>query len=318
MAETVLKNDIPVYSEKYDVHGFVRDYGVVTKLYFTYGGKQIEMGINNNPLKEVTFGELGRDIIESYISNLSANSDGRKLQLHYWYIGEHKYGDGNRYRIAHGIVTGHKKLMDSIDMHSSEVKAVHVDEAEEELVITTRNSVYHCPLSYCDFEKQDKFSDIIPDYGSLKEKYQNTIEYPSIEPGKVLLVLSNFCEYYFHSLYYVPAGSKSQRRMKYVGCPHVGTFQDSFLIGTKDQSVDLRYFPHFQNVEFYMLRTGGCPFFIENIGDVVLYASTNVGTIRLEPGDRKEVAEENAEEETPMLPNGDLYPAGVIDLGKKQ
>ena len=97
----------------------------------------------------------------------------------------------------------------------------------------------------------------------------------------------------------------------------MGTFQDSFLIGTKDQSVDLRYFPHFQNVEFYMLRTGGCPFFIENIGDVVLYASTNVGTIRLEPGDRKEVAEENAEEETPMLPNGDLYPAGVIDLGKR-
>lgn len=94
MAETVLENDIPVYSEKYDVHGFVRDYGVVTKLYFTYGGKQIEMGINNNPLKEVTFGELGRDIIESYISNLSANSDGRKLQLHYWYIVKRRIAGG--------------------------------------------------------------------------------------------------------------------------------------------------------------------------------------------------------------------------------
>ena len=66
------------------------------------------------------------------------------------------------------------------------------------------------------------------------------------------------------------------------------------------------------------MRTGGHPLFIENIGDVVLYASTNVGTIRLEPGDRKEVAEENVEEKKPILPDGDLYPAGVINLGKGQ
>lgn len=318
MADTMIRNEIPVYSEKYGVHGVIRDFGVVTKLYFSYDDKKIEMGINKNPLKDIAFEDLGRDIIESYIMNLVSNSDGRKLQLHYWHIDEHEYGDGNTYRIAHGIVTGHKRIPDAIDMHSSEVRAVHVDEAAEELVVTTRNSVYHCPLSYCDFEKQDEFSDIVPEYERIKERYQNAIDYPTIDPGNVLLVLSNFSEYYFHSLYYVPLDSETSEPLEYIGWPHVGTFQDSFLVGTKDQSIDLRYFPHFQNIEFYVLRTGGHPLFIENIGDVVLYASTNVGTIRLEPGDRKEVAEENVEEKKPILPDGDLYPAGVINLGKGQ
>ncbi|MBE5858514.1 MAG: hypothetical protein E7301_00085 [Butyrivibrio sp.] len=313
MAGTMLRKEIPVCSEKYDIHGVIKDYGFVTKLFFTHNGKEIEMGIHRNPMKGATFEELGRDIIESYISNLASNSDGRKLQLHYWYIGEHKYEDGNEYRIAHGIVTGHKKLADAIDMHSSEVKAIHVDEDEGEMVVTTRNSVYHCPLSYCRFKKQDEYPDIIPDYEKLKEKYQGTIEYPSIEPGKVLLVLANFSDYYFHSLFYVPKDSESGERMEYTGWPHVGTFQDSYLISTEDHSVDLRYFPHFQNIEFYSEDTDGCPFFIENIGDTVIYARTHAGNIRLAPGDRKEVIEENAEKDSPVLPDGDLYPAGVVD-----
>ena len=36
-------------------------------------------------------------------------------------------------------------------------------------------------------------------------------------------------------------------------------------------------------------------------------------TIKLNPGERKEVTKENAEAETPSLPNGDLYPAGIIE-----
>ena len=36
MAESLLEKEIDVYSEKYDVHGVVRDYGMVTKLFFTY------------------------------------------------------------------------------------------------------------------------------------------------------------------------------------------------------------------------------------------------------------------------------------------
>ena len=39
----------------------------------------------------------------------------------------------------------------------------------------------------------------------------------------------------------------------------------------------------------------------------------HLGTIKLNPGERKEVRKENAEAETPSLPNGDLYPAGIVE-----
>ncbi len=308
----MLREEIEVYSEKYDVHGVVRDYGVVTKLFFTYEDKEIVMGIQRNVLTGEKYEDIGKGIMESYITNLAAHEDGRKLQLHNWYIGEHEI-HGEMFRLGHGIVTGHKRISDASDMHTSAVEAIHIDEDKGELVLTTRNSVYHCPLEYCRFKKQDEYPDIIPDYEKIKKKYMDKIDYPSIEPGKVLLVLANFCDYYFHSLYYVPKDSKDGKKLEFSGWPHVGTFQDSYLINTEGFKVDLRYFPHYQNIEFYSEDTAGCPWFIENIGDAVLYAGTSVGTIKLEPGERKEVAAENAESDTPILPGGDLYPAGIIE-----
>ncbi len=312
MAESMLKEEIKVYSGKYDIHGVVRDYGVVTKLFFMYEGREIVMGIKRNPLLGERFEDIGRDLIESYVSNLSSHAEGRKLKLHYWHIDEREY-EGGVQRIGHGVVTGHKRLPDSVDMHTSAIQAIHVGEEEGELVLATMNSVYHCPLEYCRFKKQDEHPDIIPDYERLKEKYKDAIEYPSIERGKVLLVLSNFCEYYFHSLYYVPTDSEDGKPLEYSGWPHIGTFQDSYVINTEDYEIDLRYFPHYQNIEFYSECTQECPLYIENIGDVAIYARTHAGTIKLEPGDRKEVAEENAEAERPVLPSGDLYPAGIIE-----
>ncbi len=313
MTTILLRDEIEVFSEKHDVRGTVRDYGVVTKLFFTYEGKEIVMAIQRNILNDERYEDLGRNIIESYIENLASHEEGRKLQLHYWYVGEHEI-NGKMYRMGHGNVTGHKRLEDSIDMHTSAVEAIHIDEETDELVLTTRNSVYYCPLAYCNFEKQDQYPDILPDYEALKEKYQGTIEYPSIEPGKVLLVLSNFSSYYFHSLYYVPQDSEDGKKLEYSGYPHIGSFQDSFLISTSDYKIDLRYFPHYQkNIRFYAEDTNGCPLFIENIGDVVIFAQTSVGAIRLEPGDRKEVTEENAEDDTLPLPDGDLYPAAIIE-----
>ena len=313
MAESMLREEVEVYSEKYDIHGTVRDYGVVTKLFFTYEGKEIEMGIDRNAkFFGKSYEDVGRSIIDSYVTNLVSHVEGKKLQLHYWYVDEYEK-DGETIRMGHGIVTGHKKLPDALDMHTSAVQGIHIEEDADEMILTTRNSVYHCPLAYCRFKKQDEYPDIIPKYERLKEKYKDSIDYPSIEPGKVLLVLANFCDYYFHSLYYVPKDSENGKCLEFSGWPHVGTFQDSYLINTEDYRIDLRYFPHYQNIEFYSEDTDGCPWYIENIGDVVIFARTSAGTIKLEPGDRKEVTEKNAEDETPILPGGDLYPAGIIE-----
>ena len=112
MAESMLREEVEVYSEKYDVHGVVRDYGMVTKLFFAYGGKDIVMGVHRNILKGEKYEDLGRNIIDSYVTNLASHEEGKKLQLHYWYIGEHEIG-GEMLRIGHGIVTGHKRLSDA-------------------------------------------------------------------------------------------------------------------------------------------------------------------------------------------------------------
>ena len=85
IGESLLQEEIEIYSEKYDVHGAIRDYGFVTKLFFDYEGKKIEMGIHRNPLKREGWGEIGITTIESYIQNLTSHKKERKLQLHYWY-----------------------------------------------------------------------------------------------------------------------------------------------------------------------------------------------------------------------------------------
>lgn len=309
MAESLLREEVNVYSEKYDVHGVVRDYGVVTKLFFSYEGRDMVIGITRNIFKGETFEDVGRNTIESYIANLSAHEEGRKLRLHYWYIEEREH-KGQIYRIGHGIVTGHNRLMDSTDIHTSPIQGISINEDEGELEMITLNSVYHCPLSYCSFRRQDEYPNLIPEYEKLKEKYKDTKDEPSIEPGKVLLVLSNFDEYYFHSLYYVPEDSETGECIEYRAWPHIGSFQDSYLISAENTS--LKYFPHFLNIQIYQMITNGCPLYIENVGDTVLYAKTPAGLIRLNPGDRKEVSEENAEKEKPFLPGGDLYPAGII------
>ena len=302
------RQEITVYSEKYDIHGTILDYGVVTKLVFNFDGKDIEIGIHKNPLMNTDYAEMGQQIIESYIENL--NSKDRKVMLHNWYIEDHLSQRNGRYALAHGIVTGHSRLPDSIFCHTSKIRETYVN-GEGELIVLTKNTEYHCPLNACDWEKQDQYPDMLPDYIKIKEEYKDTTLRPTIEPGKVLLVLSNFEQYYFHSLYCIPEGV--DQPCEYSGDAHVGMFQDSYLIEADHGWIDLRYFPHYQNIEFYSEHTQGMPFFLENIGDVTLYAKTSAGMIKLNPGDRKEVTKANAEEKTPSLPNGDLYPAGIME-----
>lgn len=122
MSESMLRQEIEVYSEKYDIHGVIRDYGVVTKLFFNYGDKEIVMGITRNVLKGEKFEDLGRNIIDSYVSNLAAHEEGQMLKLHYWYINEEVFLDGSC-QIAHGIVTGHTRLADSTFINTSEGRA---------------------------------------------------------------------------------------------------------------------------------------------------------------------------------------------------
>lgn len=298
--------EIPVQSSKYNVSGKIMDYNVSTILLFQYEGRQIVMGIKHNPLRKESLDERGRTLIDFYIEHLHVSN--RLLELHNWYISEREV-DGKTKRFGNGIVTGHDKVPDSCKIQTEEIKDIRFKEDNGEILLVTSDHTYICSLFSCRFRKQDKYPDVIPNYLELKEKYKDSIAWPSIEPGKLLLVLSDTSEFYFHSVYYVPEDAENMKPLDYTGWPHIGSFQDSYLIEVEEAGINLRYFPHFRNIEFYEEDTQGVPLYIENVGGSPLYARTSCGWIRIEPGERKQVTEENAEMEKPVLPNGDLYPA---------
>ena len=287
---------INITSDKYHVTGTLEDYGVVIKLHFNFNGVSRTVGISR-PLTE-SLEEKGLQMMEATIEQLSEPG---KVTLHYWYIDLH-----NEKRIAHGLVTGHPRVEDTHLIHTSPVKNISMDYDAEEVLIETKNRVYHCPLAYCKFQKQDTNPDLLPDYTTLKENYSNRIVDPEIEHGKVLLVLSDFDDSYFHSLC---VKDDSGRVEHYETYNHIGMFQDSFLI--MGEHVDLRYFPHYKSIEFYSDDTGEMPLFIENIGSCDLYARFRGETYCIHAGERKELSPENAESDAPRLPDGDLYPAGT-------
>jgi len=209
--------------------------------------------------------------------------------------------------VLHGNVTGHGRIEDSIYIHTSPVHSYHIDWEKEELVAQTRNSLYHCPLVYCRFSRQEIWAAVLPEYEKIKERYFDKEPYPEIEPGKILVVLSNFNEYYFHSLCYIPEGKTE--RMDYVGWPHVGNYQDSYLIQTENDEIDIRYFTHPQNIDLYCVDCLHLPWYVENIGDVDLHICNGSYVIKVAPGERKQICRENAEENPPELSKRDLYSA---------
>ena len=84
------------------------------------------------------------------------------------------------------------------------------------------------------------------------------------------------------------------------------------MITSWDNKIDFRYFPHPYAVSFYSFENEEVPVFLENIGFDTICAETPAGIIKLEPGDRKLVDEENAEQEQPIILREDLYAATFL------
>lgn len=137
------------------------------------------------------------------------------------------------------------------------------------------------------------------------------MDIPEIDEDKVLLTLSNFDKYYYHSAYCKL--SSKQEPVSFRAYPHIGMLQDSFTISGDGSLIKLSYFPHPKNIQFYCESTAKMPLFVENIGSDILYVGTHSGLIKLVPGERKEVKVENVEQEEQLLPSCDLYPVEIIE-----
>lgn len=306
-----LKN-YEIYSEKYKIKAIITQLFNKAGVAFLYDKTFYSCPIEKQWPEddEEAIKALGIEAMENHMKRiLMGEVQVEKVRLFNWYT-EKIEKHGKEYIIVWGNVIGHYRLCDSDFIHTSPVESIEIQEETGEVVICTCNTRYYCLLNSWNFEKQDKNPEAFRNYAQLKEKYQVKNDEAPIEPGKVLLSISNYDSYYFHSFYYMP--EDATKPLEYMAYPHIGSFQDSYLIFTQDRKVDLRYFPHSENIEFYSEYTTDKPWFIENVGTTKLYAKTSVGIIKLEPGERKEVRTENTEDEKVFLSGKDLYPAGII------
>lgn len=217
---------------------------------------------------------------------MSTEQEKKSASLHYWYV-----YDKDGHRRACGNITGHEDHNDGTDVRTSEVEDIVIDYSKGEAVITTKHTIYRCPLEYCAFEKQDKYPDIIPNYESMKSLYRNKVIQPEIENGKILLVLSNFNEHYFNSLC---IKDENGEKYKYIHRIHLGMVQDSVLINLINERlftplVSLSYFPFFNFIEFYHTRLAGLPLYVENIGTSILEIRILGNNFSVRPKERIQV-----------------------------
>ena len=165
--------------------------------------------------------------------------------LKYWYITEAGKGC-----IAHGIVHGHQRLADGIQIHTSVISAVTV--VKEMAIIKTKNSEYYCKLKEASFHLFDERGrDVLADFEKLQKTYERRLEVPGQRDG-ALIALDGEAEYYFVGAAFRYRGEVQEIRVPTV---HLGMFQDSVLIEYfaegAGKAIDYRYFPFPGRIEFY-------------------------------------------------------------------
>lgn len=306
------KYKIDVYnikSDKYGIEGQLIDTSFVTAVIFKYNKKPVEIAVR--PDLNYTLPEIGKMAIDSYVDYLQ-DMNANVTYMHKWLITEY-YGE----KYLSGIVTGHKRIQDGHHADTTSILGCEINWKKEEMLIQTRNTLYHCAFAECDWRHQDKNPDAFPEYAEIRKKYRNykAEHIPAIEPGKVLLTLSDCDEYYFHSLYVQK--KDVEEPLDWCGAANTGRVQDSYCIDIYENEMEaynISYLPHLKNIELYCIYLDDMPLYVENIGYTTLYVQCG-GVIELKPGERKEVCKENRMKEPPYyLPDGDLYPCNIDEM----
>ena len=74
------------------------------------------------------------DVNDSYGDKILGNCNKEKrAQLHYWYV-DKMIQNGKEYVLAHGNVSGHKRLIDTMHIHTSEIQSITINKNTEELM----------------------------------------------------------------------------------------------------------------------------------------------------------------------------------------
>ena len=242
-----------------------------------------------------------KEIKRRAVMSINAKKD---ADLHNWYIEENS-------SIAKGNVKGNPQFLDSTFIHTSKIEDISILEEAGEVIITTHNTRYHCKLKDCLIDRMDngRFNNII----ELAKNNQIPVEY-EIEENSILIVISNYLEYYFDKVFCNIHGSVYEGMMS----PHIGMIQDSCLIRfpmCEDKiskqllKIDIRYFPHPQYLEAYCWEHIEMPVYIQNSGDELLYFRIEDDLFRINPSRRILISKNNSIDDNDVtLQRRDLYP----------
>ncbi len=111
--------------------------------------------------------------------------------------------------------------------------------------------MYHCSFDSCFFERQDISPYELPEYEAIKAEYYKPVNTEEFSKNDMLLVVADYCEYYFEKLIYQnPDGSEGD----FSGYPHIGTYTDTYLIeGSHDYYKERSMNRYFKNLHKQLL-----------------------------------------------------------------
>lgn len=199
------------------------------------------------------------------------------IRLKDWYFTKHRLIDLDEdCYCAHGVVSGHPRLEDGIDITTSKVEHIKPDAENDRLIMHTYSgNEYELLLADIQIMRFEETSDVLQKFGMPaldKEQCKHLAKQARVKlQDKVSSVLNN------NELYLQLMGVFVQKaffknhsgevRELSIKC-HSGMFQDSYLIcGGKYCEVDFRYFDRFMEIEPYCWSENVEAVRIENVGD---------------------------------------------------
>lgn len=223
-------------------------------------------------------------------------------KLHQWYIDEHVGFNEEKEEVvyqAHGIVTGHNRLRDNSNIHTTAIKEVNISEEQEMVILQTKNTVYYCDLKECDYSRQST-SLYIPDFYKYAAIYgkESEKEY-EVEDNSVLLVSSDKEMDFWKRAFYKHHGKlqKLTTERYWNICPRVLNVLNRNHAECPEETIDIRFIPREGNNvrDIYLLYIPeGFALYVENIGKEKIYMQLPYGYIEIPAGERKRLCEDNA------------------------
>ena len=197
------------------------------------------------------------------------------IYLKNWYITKLSRETGEIYYNAHGIVLGHPKLQEGIDIHTSVIKTIKLDNENNCLIMRTRSgSEYELSFASISFETFDETQACLETFNIDKLSLEQCEELHKEEEKQFLskveasiksneLYLGIIGMYVQKAYFKNNTGTIRELHVK----PHIGMLQDSYLITDwKKGEVDFRYFDKFDGIEPYHWSDGLEAILIDNMG----------------------------------------------------